>query len=221
MVFKKQVLCLSDIYWSLALSIFKWKGYRLSQIWAAWVSNQRPAKLYFETRGYICKYVFAIKITQSFRQSGILLIAISTRAVREPGRNNDCGCLSQKVWRHTLYDLHCNVCSHHESAMIILATTSDPWIRVPCRVRWQDQVPHSYPLTIDGRQLWLEPWIKVGIVVRLDDNGERSCREVSGLLKVFVDIVILFNTIQCACDLLINLISSWKMFQLKVWTCIR
>ena len=72
------------------------------------------------------------------------------------------------------------------------------------------------PLTVDGRQLRFEPWIRIRIVVRHDDNGEQSFWDVSVLLNIFVDIVILFNSIQCACDPLINLISSRKMFQLKV-----
>ena len=45
-------------------------------------------------------------------------------------------------------------------------------------------------------------------MVRLDDNGEQSFRDVSVLLDNFVDIVILLNSIQCACDPLSNLISS-------------
>lgn len=68
--------------------------------------------------------------------------------------------------------------------------------------------PRLYALAVDGRQLRFEPWVRISIAVRLDDNGEQSCLDVSVLLNIFVDIVILFNSIQCACDPLINLISS-------------
>lgn len=71
---------------------------------------------------------------------------------------------------------------------------------------------HLYALTVDGRQSQIipifQPWFRIRIVVRSDDNGEQSFWDVSVLLNIFVDIVVLFNSIQCACDPLINLISS-------------
>ena len=56
------------------------------------------------TRGYICTlYIVNIPKISQFRQSGVPLIVIFPRAVREPFHKDCCGPLALKGWRSKLY----------------------------------------------------------------------------------------------------------------------
>lgn len=66
-------------------------------LYKTWVSNTRPARLYYGVNSRICKLRICYKIIKYLRRLRIPLIDVCLIAVREPGYNNGRGPLPLKI----------------------------------------------------------------------------------------------------------------------------